>query len=102
LQEFTDEGAWHDHALVDVEWQAAHVDLVDEVGGGFAGGDAATDQVKNFPGLDPHNARGGEALELVGVKVQRLADQERGLAEGRGSVVPCARASFASLKRLTA
>ena len=36
VQQFADEGARHDGALVDIERQAAHVDLVDEIGGGFA------------------------------------------------------------------
>src|ERR1700722_10036464 len=36
VQKFADKGARHNDALVDVEGQAAHIDLVDEIGGGLA------------------------------------------------------------------
>ena len=37
LQQLADVRARHDHALIDIEGQAAHVDLVDQIGGGFSG-----------------------------------------------------------------
>ena len=36
VQEFADEGARYDHALIDIEGQSPHIDLVDEIGGRFA------------------------------------------------------------------
>ena len=47
LQELADEGARNDDALVDIEGQAAHVDLVDEIGGRFARGDALMDEIED-------------------------------------------------------
>jgi hypothetical protein len=48
LQQFADERARHDGALVDIERQAAHVDLVDEVGRGFSCRDTASDQIEDI------------------------------------------------------
>ena len=33
------------------------------------------------------DARGGKALELVGMKLQRLADEERGFGDGIGGAM---------------
>ena len=87
LQQFADEGARHDGALVDIERQAAHVDLVDEIGGGFSRGDAALDQVEDLLAFGGGDARGGEGLELVGMQMQRFADQEGGLGDRIGGAV---------------
>ena len=87
LQQFADERARHDGALVDIERQAAHVDLVDEVGGGFSRRDAARDQIEDFFAFGCRDARGGERLELVRVQMQRLADQEGGLGNRIGGAM---------------
>ena len=100
IQQFADEGARHDHALVDIERQAAHVDLVDEIGGRFSRGDAALDQIENRLGLGRGDPRGRERLELVGMQMQRFADQERRLGHRIGGAVR--EHQFASTKRLTA
>ena len=76
VQQFADEGARHDGALVDIERQAAHIDLVDEIGRGFAGGDALIDQTEDFLAFRGGDARGGKAFELVGMQMQGLANQE--------------------------
>src|SRR6476660_6491552 len=87
LQQFADERAWHDGALVDIERQAAHVDLVDEVGCGLSRRDTPRDQVEDLLALSSGDARGGECLELVRVQMQRLADQEGGLGNGIGGAM---------------
>ena len=87
IQQFADEGARHDGALVDIERQAAHVDLVDEIGGGLSRGDAALDQVEDLLALGRGDARGRKGLELVGMQMQRFADQEGGLRHRIGGAV---------------
>ena len=87
LQQFADEGARHDDALVDIERQAAHVDLVDEVGGRFSGGDAALDHIENLAALVRRDPRGGEWLELVRMQTQHFADDERRLGDRIGGAV---------------
>ena len=76
LQQLADVGARHDHALVDIEGQAAHVDLVDQIGGGLSRGDAAPDHIDERLGLARGDPCGGKALELVGMQMQGFADQE--------------------------
>src|SRR5246127_4626756 len=82
VQDFADIGARHDHALVDIEGQAAHIDLVDEIGRGLAGADARFYQLQDLFRLKGGDAGGGKALELVGMKMQRLCDQKRGFGDG--------------------
>ena len=69
------------------ERQAAHVDLVDEVGCGFSRRDAVRDQVEDLLGLGRRDTRGGERLELVGVQMQRLADHKGGFRNRIGGAV---------------
>src|SRR4029077_15356107 len=57
VQQFADEGTRYDHALVDIERQAAHVGLVDEIGGGLARGDAAAQPGEGGPWLGPREPR---------------------------------------------
>ena len=77
IQQFADEGARHDHALVDIERQAAHVDLVDEIGGRLSRGDAAARSGREFVLASARgDARGGESLELVGMKMQAFRRPE--------------------------
>ncbi len=87
VQQFADEGARHDGALVDIERQAAHVDLVDEIGGRRPRGDAALDQAEDRLAFGRRDPRGGKRLELVGVKMQGFADQERRLGDRIGGAV---------------
>ena len=87
VQQFADEGARHDGALVDIERQAAHVDLVDQIGGGFARGDAARDHVEDGLGLVCGDPRHRKRLELVGMQMQRFADQEGGLRHRIGGAM---------------
>ena len=49
--------------------------------------DAAADQVENGLGLKPGDARVGKGLELVGMQMQRLADQEGRFRDGIGGAV---------------
>ncbi len=87
VEQFADEGARHDGALVDIERQPAQIDLVDEIGGGFARGDAALDQSEDLFAFRRGDARMGKLLELVGMQVQGLADEERGFRDGIGGAV---------------
>ncbi len=87
IQQLADEGARHDGALVDIERQAAHVDLVDEIGGGFSRRDATLDQVEDLLALGGGDARRRKSLELVGVKMQRFANQECGFRHRIGGAV---------------
>ena len=87
VQQFADEGARHDGALVDIERQTAHIDLVDEIGRGRPRGDAALDQGENGLAFGRGNARGRKSLELVGVQVQGFANQERSFRNRIGGAV---------------
>src|SRR5215469_9950261 len=58
VENFADEGTWHDHAFVDIEGQAAHVDLVDEIGGRLPRLHAALDQLKDLFRLRRGHPRG--------------------------------------------
>ncbi|MGY3440314.1 hypothetical protein ACVW17_000315 [Bradyrhizobium sp. USDA 4473] len=87
VQQFADEGARHDGALVDIERQAPHIDLVDEIGGRLPRCDPPLDQVENLLAFSEGDARGGKILELVGMQMQRLADQERGFGDRIGGAV---------------
>ena len=84
LQQLADEGARNDDALVDIERQAAHVDLVDEIGGRFARRDALMDEVEDGLAFRGRDARVGKGLELVGMQMQGLADQEGGFRDRIG------------------
>ncbi len=86
-QQLADEGARHDHALVDIKRQAAQVDLVDQIGRGFSRGDAPLNHLENRVDLPRRDPRGRERLELVGMKMQRFADQECSLGHRIGSAV---------------
>src|SRR3982074_3705760 len=87
IEQLADEGARHDHALVDVKGQAAQVDFVDEVSCRFSRSDAARNHVEYSFGLARRDPRGREGLELVGMKMQGFADQECGLGHGIGGAV---------------
>src|SRR5437868_2845558 len=87
IQEFADEGARHDGALVDIERQPAHIDLVDEIGGRLSRRNASLDQVEDFLRLRRGDARMGKLLELVGMQMQRLGYQERGFGNGIGGAM---------------
>ena len=87
FEQFADKGAWHDHAIVDIERQAAHVDLVDEVGGRLARADAAGNDVKDRARFARGHARGREAFELIGMKMQRFAHQKGGFRHRIGGAV---------------
>ena len=87
VEQFADEGARHDGPLVDIEGQAAHIDLVDEIGGGFSRRDTARDQIEDLPALGCGHARGRKGLELVGVKMHRFADEESGFRKRIGGAV---------------
>ena len=87
VQQFPDEGTRHDHPFVDIERQTAHIDLVDEIRRGFSRGDALVDQRKDFCSLMRRDARIGEHLELVGMQMQRLADDERRFRHRIGGAV---------------
>ena len=76
VEKFADKGARNDHALVDVERQAAHIDLVDEVGGGLARADAAGNDVEDRAPFARGHARGRKTFELIGMKMQRFAHQK--------------------------
>jgi hypothetical protein len=87
VQQFADEGARHDHTLIDIERQPAHVDLVDEVGRGLSCRDAARDHIENPGGFRGGDPRGRKRLELIGIKMQRGAHQEGGLGHRIGGAV---------------
>ena len=77
VEQFADERSRHDHSLVDVERQAAHIDLVDEIGRRLAGRDSRLDQVEQLRTLGGRNARGRKHLKLIGMQMQRLANEKR-------------------------
>ncbi|GCC48659.1 hypothetical protein chiPu_0032640, partial [Chiloscyllium punctatum] len=49
--------------------------------------DPALDQVEDLLALGQRDARGREILELVGMQMQRLSDQERGFGDGISGAV---------------
>jgi hypothetical protein len=73
IQQFSDERARHDNPLINIERQAAHVDLVDEVCRGLSRDDAFVDQRENLPNFMRRDARAREHLELIGMQIQCLA-----------------------------
>ena len=87
IQQLADEGARHDHAFVDIKRQAAQVDFVDQIGRGFSRGDAPRNHLEDGFGLARRDPRGRERLEPVGMKMQRLADQECSLGHRIGGAV---------------
>jgi hypothetical protein len=86
-EQFGDEGARHDHALVDVEGHVLQPGFFRQVGGGLAGGDAFVHQ-RDGPGF----VFGGElVLRTFLQRVQRQAErgehQPGRLVEGVGGAV---------------
>ncbi len=87
IQQLANEGARNNHALVDIERQSAHVDLVDEVGRGLSRRDAARDHIENLSRFGGGDPRGRKRLELVGIQMQRGAHQEGGFGHRIGGAV---------------
>ena len=87
IQQLANERARHDHAFVDIKGQPAQIDFVEQIGRGFSRRDAPCNHLEDGFGLARGDPRGRERLELVGMKMQRLADQECSLGHGIGGAV---------------
>jgi hypothetical protein len=82
-----DEGARHQHALVDVEVVAAQPGFVGDVGGRHALADAALDHVQHLQHFLLQQAGVEEGLELVQRELEGVQDQVGGFVEGFGAAV---------------
>ncbi len=87
-QQFRDEGARHDHALVHVEAVRAQPGLVHEIGRGLARADALRDE--GIGGLRADGVDGEVEIgsELVHGEAQRVQHEPGGLVDGVGRAVP--------------
>ncbi len=87
VQDFADERARHDGPLVHIERQAAHVDLVEQIGGGFARANTLFDEIENFRAIGLGDAPACGVLDRVRVQAKRFADQECRLGDRIGRAV---------------
>src|SRR4029077_18014767 len=78
-QDLADEGAEHDHALVDMERHAADIGAAQQIGGGLARGDTRLDQTHEPPPLVVRELSLENGLEPVDRQMQALEDQKRRL-----------------------
>ena len=86
-QQFADEAARHDDALVDIEGHALDVSAVEKIGGGLAGGHARFDQPVDPPTLAWRQFRVEERVERVDRQMEALEDEIGRLVErGRRAV----------------
>ena len=82
MQQFGDEGARHDHALVDIETMFAQPGLVGEIGGGQAFAHPAFDHRLHLFRFVMCKAGVEEGIEPVERQMQGVQDQIRRLIEG--------------------
>ena len=75
-EEFADEAARHDHALVNIERHALDVGAVHEIGGGLAGRDARLDQRVEPLALAPQELGVGERIERIDREMEGFENEE--------------------------
>ena len=86
-QQLADETARHDRPLVDIKWHALDVGLVQQIGGGPAGGDARVDQRNQLRPLGADKARVEEGFERVDRQLEAFQHDERGFVDRVGRAV---------------
>ncbi len=76
-QQFADEAARHDRALVDIERHALDIGAIEQIGGGLARGDSRVDQRDEPRALGASEARVEERIERIDRQLEPFEDDER-------------------------
>jgi len=87
-QKIADEGARHDHALVDIKGHAADIGFVEQIGRRLARRNTSIDQIDQTAPLLRQQPRIQKRIEIVDRQMQGLEENESGLVERIGRAMP--------------